>query len=124
MVIELKRDATAGSGAEPTVPFHAAADAFWLQHAGAERRQPEQLDLRGFLTSFVAFREEVVARRTAFDLTQGAGTGAYPVRSGCCGFERGRSRSDHSRFRRSCRSARKADDAALACAGYCADISN
>jgi DNA gyrase subunit A len=30
--------------------------------------KPEQLTLRKFLTSFIAFREEVVARRTAFDL--------------------------------------------------------
>merc|ERR1712150_74077 len=30
--------------------------------------RPEQLTLRRFLTSFIDFREEVVARRTAYDL--------------------------------------------------------
>ncbi len=30
--------------------------------------RPEQLDLKRFLTAFIAFREEVVARRTAFEL--------------------------------------------------------
>ena len=30
--------------------------------------RPEQLTLRTFLTNFIAFREEVVARRTAFEL--------------------------------------------------------
>ena len=30
--------------------------------------RPEQLDLQRFLTAFIAFREEVVARRTAFEL--------------------------------------------------------
>ncbi len=30
--------------------------------------KPEQLDLKQFLTAFIAFREEVVARRTAFEL--------------------------------------------------------
>ena len=30
--------------------------------------RPEQLTLRRFLTSFIDFREDVVARRTAYDL--------------------------------------------------------
>jgi DNA gyrase subunit A len=30
--------------------------------------RPEQLTLRDFLTHFITFREEVVARRTAFEL--------------------------------------------------------
>jgi DNA gyrase subunit A len=30
--------------------------------------RPEQLDLKRFLTAFLTFREEVVARRTAFEL--------------------------------------------------------
>ena len=32
--------------------------------------KPEQLTLRGFLTAFLDFREEVVARRTAFELNK------------------------------------------------------
>ena len=32
------------------------------------RGRPEQLTLRSFLTNFISFREEVVTRRTAFEL--------------------------------------------------------
>ena len=38
IVIEIKRDAMAGRGAEPALPLHAAADELRRQHGGAERR--------------------------------------------------------------------------------------
>ena len=63
---ETRRDG--GGGAEPALPLHAAADLLPLQHAGLNGGRPEQLTLRGFLTAFLDFREEVVARRTAYDL--------------------------------------------------------
>ena len=68
VVIELRRDAT------PEVVlnqlFHATdlQKSFGCNMLALNGGRPEQLDLRRFLTAFVAFREEVVARRTAHEL--------------------------------------------------------
>ncbi len=55
-------------GAEPAVPLHPDADHFRLQHAGAERRQARAADAAPVPDLFHRFREEVVARRTAYEL--------------------------------------------------------
>ncbi|MDG1971430.1 MAG: DNA gyrase subunit A, partial [Paracoccaceae bacterium] len=68
VVIELKRDATPEVVLNQLFCFTPLQQHFGCNMLALNNGRPEQLDLRGFLTSFVAFREEVVTRRTAFDL--------------------------------------------------------
>ncbi|MEL7211987.1 MAG: DNA gyrase subunit A [Pseudomonadota bacterium] len=68
VVVELKRDATAEVVLNQLFRFTPMQTYFGCNMLALNGGKPEQLTLRRFLTSFVAFREEVVARRTAFDL--------------------------------------------------------
>ena len=70
IVIELKRDAVRRRGAQPALSLHAAANDLRRQHGGAEWRPPGDDEPEGLLAAFVAFREEVVSRRTKFLLTK------------------------------------------------------
>ncbi|GAA5057895.1 DNA gyrase subunit A [Erythrobacter westpacificensis] len=70
VVIELKRDAT------PEVVLnqlwrHTPAQASFPANMLAIRGgRPETLDLRDFISSFIAFREQVITRRTKFELNK------------------------------------------------------
>ncbi|MBF9029860.1 DNA gyrase subunit A [Rhodobacterales bacterium HKCCE3408] len=68
VVIELKRDATAEVVLNQLFRFTQMQTSFGCNMLALNGGRPEQLTLRGFLTAFVDFREEVVARRTAFEL--------------------------------------------------------
>ncbi len=68
VVIELKRDATPDVVLNQLFRFTPLQTSFGCNMLALNGGRPEQLDLRRFLTAFVAFREEVVARRTAFEL--------------------------------------------------------
>ncbi|WP_373635494.1 DNA gyrase subunit A [Yoonia sp. SS1-5] len=68
VVIELKRDATAEVVLNQLFRFTPMQTHFGCNMLALNGGKPEQLTLRAFLTSFVDFREEVVARRTAFEL--------------------------------------------------------
>ncbi|MGH1465427.1 MAG: DNA gyrase subunit A [Cognatishimia sp.] len=68
VVIELKRDATAEVVLNQLFRFTPMQTYFGCNMLALNGGRPEQLTLRAFLTSFVDFREEVVARRTAFEL--------------------------------------------------------
>ena len=68
VVIELKRDATPDVVLNQLFRYTPLQTSFGANMLALNGGRPEQLDLRGFLTAFVAFREEVVARRTAFEL--------------------------------------------------------
>jgi DNA gyrase subunit A len=68
VVIELKRDATPEVVLNQLFRFTPMQTYFGCNMLALNGGRPEQLDLRKFLTSFIAFREEVVARRTAFEL--------------------------------------------------------
>jgi DNA gyrase subunit A len=68
VVIELKRDATAEVVLNQLFRFTPMQVHFGCNMLALNGGRPEQLDLRKFLSSFVQFREEVVARRTAFEL--------------------------------------------------------
>jgi len=70
VVIELKRDATADVVLNQLYRFTPLQTSFAANMLALNNGRPEQLTLRGFLTAFVAFREEVVARRTAFELNK------------------------------------------------------
>jgi DNA gyrase subunit A len=68
VVVELKRDATAEVVLNQLFRFTPMQTSFACNMLALNGGKPEQLTLRTFLTNFVAFREEVVARRTAFEL--------------------------------------------------------
>ena len=68
VVIELKRDATAEVVLNQLFRFTAMQTSFGCNMLALNGGRPEQLALRDFLTHFIAFREEVVARRTAYEL--------------------------------------------------------
>jgi len=68
VVIELKRDTTAEVVLNQLFRFTPMQTHFGCNMLALNGGKPEQLTLRRFLTSFITFREEVVARRTAFEL--------------------------------------------------------
>lgn len=65
VVIELKRDATAEVVLNQLFRFTPMQVYFGCNMLALSGGRPEQLTLRKFLTSFIDFREDVVARRTA-----------------------------------------------------------
>ena len=68
VVIELKRDATAEVVLNQLYRFTPMQTSFGCNMLALNGGRPEQLTLRDFLKYFITFREEVVARRTAFEL--------------------------------------------------------
>ncbi|KAG1715423.1 DNA gyrase subunit A [Nymphon striatum] len=66
VVVELKRDATAEVVLNQLFRFTPMQTYFGCNMLALNGGRPEQLTLRRFLTSFIDFREDVVARRTAF----------------------------------------------------------
>jgi len=68
VVVELKRDATAEVVLNQLFRFTPMQTYFGCNMLALNGGKPEQLTLRRFLTSFIDFREDVVARRTAFEL--------------------------------------------------------
>ena len=68
VVIELKRDSTPEVVLNQLFRFTPMQTSFGCNMLALNGGRPETLTLRDFLTYFISFREEVVARRTAFDL--------------------------------------------------------
>ncbi|MFT4794200.1 MAG: DNA gyrase subunit A [Paracoccaceae bacterium] len=68
VVIELKRDATPEVVLNQLFRFTPMQTSFPANLLALNGGRPEQLDLRVMLSAFITFREEVVARRTAFEL--------------------------------------------------------
>ncbi|WP_430463800.1 DNA gyrase subunit A [Tabrizicola sp.] len=68
VVIELKRDATPDVVLNQLYRFSPMQTSFGCNMLALNGGRPEQLTLRDFLSYFITFREEVVARRTAFEL--------------------------------------------------------
>tara|TARA_R110002072_G_scaffold19047_4_gene70658 strand:+ start:1891 stop:4644 length:2754 start_codon:yes stop_codon:yes gene_type:complete len=66
VVIELKRDATAEVVMNQLFRFTQMQTYFGCNMLALNGGRPETLTLRRFLTAFIDFREDVVARRTAF----------------------------------------------------------
>ncbi|MCT4609032.1 MAG: DNA gyrase subunit A [Pelagimonas sp.] len=65
VVVELKRDATAEVVLNQLFRFTPMQVSFGCNMLALNGGRPEQLTLRAFLTAFIDFREDVVARRTA-----------------------------------------------------------
>ena len=68
VVVELKRDATPDVVLNQLYRFTPMQTSFGCNMLALNGGRPEQLTLYGFLSAFISFREEVVARRTAFEL--------------------------------------------------------
>ncbi|SIS75190.1 DNA gyrase subunit A [Paracoccus saliphilus] len=68
VVIELKRDATPDVVLNQLFRFTPMQTHFGCNMLALNGGRPEQLALRDFLTYFISFREEIVARRTAYEL--------------------------------------------------------
>ena len=68
VVVELKRDATPEVVLNQLFRFTPMQTSFGCNMLALNGGRPEQLTLYGFLSAFITFREEVVARRTAFEL--------------------------------------------------------
>ncbi|WP_417587482.1 DNA gyrase subunit A [Pararhodobacter oceanensis] len=70
VVVELKRDATPDVVLNQLFRFTPMQTSFGCNMLALNGGRPEQLMLRDFLTNFVDFREEVVTRRTAYELNK------------------------------------------------------
>jgi len=68
VVVELKRDATPDVVLNQLFRFTPMQTSFGCNMLALNGGRPEVLTLRSFLTNFIDFREEVVARRTAYEL--------------------------------------------------------
>ncbi|QFT63804.1 DNA gyrase subunit A [Roseivivax sp. THAF30] len=66
VVVELKRDATPDVVLNQLFRFTPMQTSFGCNMLALNGGKPEQLTLRKFLTAFIDFREDVVARRTAY----------------------------------------------------------
>ncbi|MEN9062910.1 MULTISPECIES: DNA gyrase subunit A [Ponticoccus] len=66
VVVELKRDATAEVVLNQLFRFTPMQTSFGCNMLALNGGKPEQLTLRTFLTAFLDFREDVIARRTAY----------------------------------------------------------
>ncbi len=68
VVIELKRDATAEVVLNQLYRFSPMQTSFGFNMLALDKGKPELLNLKTFIQKFINFREEVVSRRTAFEL--------------------------------------------------------
>ncbi len=70
MVIELKRDASSDVVLNQLYRFSSLQQSFGVNMLALNEGRPIQMNLKDMLVAFVAFREEVITRRTKFDLTK------------------------------------------------------
>ena len=70
MVIELKRDASAEVTLNQLYRFSSLQQSFGVNMLALDQGRPLQMNLKEFIAIFTNFREEVVTRRTKFELTK------------------------------------------------------
>jgi DNA gyrase subunit A len=70
IVIEMKRDAAADVILNQLYRYTPLQSSFGVNALALNRGRPEQMGLRDMVTAFVDFREEVVVRRTKFELSK------------------------------------------------------
>jgi len=68
VVIELRRDAEADVVLNQLYRYTALQTAFGMNMVAINGGRPETLDLKQIISAFIAFREEVITRRTIFNL--------------------------------------------------------
>src|SRR5450432_3932255 len=70
VVIELKRDASAEVVLNQLYRFSQLQTSFGVNMLALDNGRPAQMNLKEMIAVFVAFREEVITRRTRFDLSK------------------------------------------------------
>jgi DNA gyrase subunit A len=70
VVVELKRDASGEVLLNQLYRYTDLQNSFGVNMLALNRGRPEQMGLRALIEAFLAFREEVVVRRTKFDLNK------------------------------------------------------
>lgn len=70
VVVEMKRDASAEVILNQLYRYTPLQSSFGVNMLALNRGRPEQMGLREMVTAFVDFREEVVVRRTKFELSK------------------------------------------------------
>jgi DNA gyrase subunit A len=70
VVIELKRDASGEVVLNQLYRFSQLQTSFGVNMLALSNGRPAQMNLKELIASFIAFREEVVTRRTKFELTK------------------------------------------------------
>jgi DNA gyrase subunit A len=75
IVVELKREAPADVILNQLFRYTALQSAFGVNMLALNRGRPEQMGLRQMLECFLEFREEVVVRRTKYELTKARNRG-------------------------------------------------
>ena len=70
VVVELRRDATPDVVLNQLYRHSRLQTSFGVNMLALNRGRPQQMSLRDVLTQFIVFREEVIARRTKFDLAK------------------------------------------------------
>jgi DNA gyrase subunit A len=70
VVVEMKRDAPADVILNQLYRFTPLQSSFGVNMLALNRGRPEQMGLKEMVTAFVDFREEVVVRRTKFELSK------------------------------------------------------
>ncbi|MGH7058695.1 MAG: DNA gyrase subunit A, partial [Acetobacteraceae bacterium] len=68
VVIELKRDAMAEVVLNQLYRYSQLQTSFGINTLALNRGRPEMMDLRGLIRAFIEFRDEVITRRTVFEL--------------------------------------------------------
>ncbi len=114
IVIELKRDATPEVVLNQLYRFTQLQTSFGANMLALDGGRPRLLGLRDALLAFIAFREEVILRRSRFELRQSARARASPRRPRDRGRQYRRGDPGHPRQRRRRVGARRADGARLA----------
>ena len=75
IVVELKRDASPDVVLNQIYRFTQLQSAFSVNALALDKGKPRQMGLRDMLTAFIDFREEVVVRRTKFELNKARNRG-------------------------------------------------
>ena len=95
IVITVKRDASPQIVLNKLYTFTQMQTTFGVIMLAIVNGEPKTLTLREILQNYIDFQEDVVTRRTRFELKKAEGPRTYPGRPpGCCRFHR-RSGFDH-----------------------------
>ncbi len=101
IVIELKRDAVADVVLNQLFRFTALQQSFGCNFVALNGGRPEVMNLKDLIVTFIAFREEVVSRRTKFLLGKARDRAHVLCRPCHCGCQHRRDDPHHQDLRRS-----------------------
>ena len=81
VVIELRRDASSDVVLNQLYRFSELQTSFGVNMLALNDGRPQQMNLKDLIAAFVAFREEVITRRTRFELGKARDRAPYPGRA-------------------------------------------